>query len=201
MANPLRRKSRAGKKTEELRQTLWPDLDPDMLWDVNYDDGYTPVPRTMPIMISIIDDLTKGKPAGVTFFELWCRAYGEMYVSLGAAASLATHSGYSGQRAVRVWQERVESLEKLGFIKTKPGSAGRYSHSVLLNPHKVLRNLYEEGNSGISKEKYDALVERATEIGAKDFKTVAAVHAPAPMLATPPALTPSEKTGITEETL
>lgn len=49
-----------------------------------------------------------------------------MYVSLAAAAALATHSGYSGPKAVRMWQERVEQLEKLGFILTKNGAAGGF---------------------------------------------------------------------------
>ncbi|KXF78588.1 hypothetical protein ATN84_01985 [Paramesorhizobium deserti] len=124
----------------------------------------------MPIIIKIIDDLTKGTPAGNTFFELWCRAYSEMYVSLGAAGTLATHSGYSGQRAVRMWQDRIELLEELGFIRTKSGSAGRFAHAVILNPHKIIRQLRETNHGGITTEKYEALVERATEIGATDFK-------------------------------
>ncbi|MCA2370021.1 hypothetical protein ATU3B_00180 [Agrobacterium genomosp. 3 str. CIP 111-78] len=166
------RKTRAARKTEALRATLWPDLDKSLLWNSYSDDGYTPVPRTMPIVMSIIDDLTKGKPASTTFLELWCRAFNEMYVSLGAAASLATHSGYSGIRAVRMWQDRIELLDELGFIRTKNGSAGRFSHAVVLNPHKVIRKLFEDGHQGVSKEKYDALVERATEVGSDDFKPI-----------------------------
>lgn len=167
-----RRHSRASRKTRELRATLWPNLDTSMLWNSDHDDGYTPVPRTMPIIMAIIDDLTKGKPSGRAYFELWCRAYNEMYVSLGAAAALATHSGYSGVRAVRMWQERIELLEEFGFIRTKSGSAGKYSHAVVLNPHKVIRALREAGNNAILSEKYEALVERATEVGSDDFKQI-----------------------------
>ncbi|ANN57531.1 hypothetical protein A9174_12690 [Mesorhizobium loti NZP2037] len=166
----IRKKSKAGRKTEELRDTLWPDLDRALLWDSHSEEGYTPVPRTMPIIIKIIDDLTKGTPAGNTYFELWCRARAEMYVSLGAAGSLATHSGYSGQRAVRQWQDRIELLAELGLIRIKGGSAGKYAHAVVLNPHKIIRRLHEEGHEGILSERYDALVERANEIGSTDFK-------------------------------
>jgi len=164
------KKKRAARKTEALRTSLWPDLDKTLLWNSYNDDGYTPVPRTMPIVMSIINDLTKGKPAGTTFLELWCRAYNEMYVSLGSAVALATHSGYSGPRAVRMWQERIEQLDELGFIRTKNGAAGRYAHAVILNPHKIIRKLYEDKHSGIMKEKYEALAERASEIGSDDFK-------------------------------
>lgn len=182
---PIRKKSKAGKKTEELRDSLWPDLDKTLLWDSHSEEGYTPVPRTMPIIIKMIDDLTKGTPAGNTYFELWCRARAEMYVSLGAAGSLATHSGYSGQRAVRQWQDRIDLLVELGFIRIKGGSAGKYSHAVVLNPHKTMRRLREAGHQGISTEKYDALVERANEIGSTDFK----VQPTAPLTATPAATT------------
>ncbi|TBF85692.1 hypothetical protein [Rhizobium leguminosarum] len=173
------KKKRAARKTEDLRASLWPELDTDLLWDAGYDDGYTPVPRTMPIIMAIINDLTKGKPSGPAFLELWCRAYNEMYVSLGAAAALATHSGYSGLKAVRMWQERIEKLETLGFILTKNGSAGRFSHAVILNPHKVIRKLYEAGHSGVTKEKYEALAERANEVGSEDFKVKSAATAAA----------------------
>lgn len=167
---PPIKKKRAARKTESLRAELWLDLDPELLWDVDSHDGYTPVPRTMPI----INDLTKGKPAGPAFLEFWCRAYKQMYVLLGAAAALATHSGYTGPKAVRNWQERIEQLEALGFIRTARGSAGRFSHAVILNPHKVIRSLYESGNVGVTPDKYDALKERANEIGSEDFKPVAA---------------------------
>ncbi|MBZ9843984.1 hypothetical protein [Mesorhizobium sp. CA5] len=167
----MAKKSRAAKKTEALRASLWPDLDPSHLWSRHTDDGYTSIPRTLPIIMSIIDDLTKGKPASAAYFELWCRAFDEMYVSLGAAAALATHSGYSGQRAIRMWQERIESLDKLGFIRTKEGSAGRLSHAVILNPHLVIKALHDKKHPGVTKEKYAALVERATETGSDDFQS------------------------------
>lgn len=166
----MARISKAAKKALELRSNLWPDLDPTLLWNRHEMDGYTSVPRTMPIVTDIIDDLTKGKPAGRTYFELWCRAYDEMYVSLGSASTLATHSGYSGPRAVRMWSERIESLVKLGFILVEEGSAGKLAHALVLNPHLVIKRLYANKAAGISKAKYNALMERATEIGSEDFK-------------------------------
>jgi hypothetical protein len=38
----------------------------------------------------------------------------------------------------------------------------------------VIRSLYESGNVGVTPDKYDALKERANEIGSEDFKPVAA---------------------------
>lgn len=124
----------------------------------------------MPIIMAIIDDLTKGKPSSAAYFELWCRAYDEMYVSLGLSASMAAHCGYTGQRAVRMWAERIEYLADLGFIRVKPGASGKLSHAVIVNPHLVIKKLYEAKNPGVTQEKYIALVERATEIGSLDFQ-------------------------------
>lgn len=163
------KKSRAAKKTEALRKTLWPELNRSHLWNRLEDDGFTSIPRTMPIVLSIIDDMTKGKPASAPYLELWCRAFDEMYVSLGAASMLALHSGYTKQRATRMWLERIELLSDLGFILTKEGSSGKFSHALILNPHLVIKNHYENKKGGIMREKYDALVERATEIGSLDF--------------------------------
>lgn len=151
------------------RESLWPDLKAEDFWSRHEDDGFTSVPRTLPIVLNIIDDLTKGKPASAPYLELWCRAFDEMYVSLGTAAALAASSGYNGPRAVRMWADRIESLAQLGFIRLAEGSSGRLSHAVILHPHKVVQKLHEAKQPGLLKAKYDLLVERARDVGADDF--------------------------------
>lgn len=69
-----------------------------------------------------------------------------------------------------MWSERIELLAKYGFILIREGSSGKLSHALIINPHLVIRKHYENNMGGIMKEKYDALVERATEIGSVDFK-------------------------------
>jgi hypothetical protein len=162
------------KKVLELRARLWPEIDFDkQLWYRKTNDGFITMPRTMPLIISIIDDLTKGGPAGSTYMELWCRTYDEMYVSLSKAREIAFHSGFTGQRAERTWAEKVRKLDELGFISVRPGQAGPLSHALVLNPYVTIKRLYEQGNVGVTKEKYNALVERAIEIGAEFENQVA----------------------------
>lgn len=156
------------KKIKDLRARLWPDLSENELWSRKKHDGYTTIPRTMPLVLSIIDDLTKGQPASSTYLELWCRAYDEMYVSLGKPDELAFHSGFVGQRARRTWIDRIRSLRDLGFIRVAPGSSGEFSHAVILNPHIVLKRLKEKGTAGLTENQYNALLERANDIGATD---------------------------------
>lgn len=165
-----RRSRKVGEKTLTLRSKLWPDLSENEFWDRNLYDGFTTIPRTLPIIMNIIDDLTKNKPASKTYFTLWCTAYDEMYVSLGKQQDLAYQSGFTGQRAIRTWRERMLSLEDLGFIKSAAGPRGDLSHAVILNPHFVIRRLWKKNTPGLTAAAYNTLVERANDIRAEDME-------------------------------
>ena len=158
-----------GARTAALRKQHFPDMGDEELWQHAKYPGFTPVPRTMPIIMNIIDDLTKGKPASMTYFSLWCKSFEEMYVNLSSAEDLAFYSGFTGQRAVRTWRERMESLARLGFVKTAPGPRGGMSHAAIPNPHFVIRRLHRDGCPGLTEAAYGTLVDRAAEIGAADM--------------------------------
>tara|TARA_Y100000815_G_scaffold252830_1_gene257543 strand:- start:3331 stop:3891 length:561 start_codon:yes stop_codon:yes gene_type:complete len=163
-------KKKISKKIIELRAKLWPDLSPEDLWHRNVYDGFTSIPRTMPLIMNIIDDLAPGsKRTSMTYLALWGQAFDEMYVSLQNADELAFYSGYTGQRAVRSWKERLKELDKLGFIRTASGTAGEFSHAVILNPHFAIRRLHAAKIPGLTAAAYNALVERAIAISAEDM--------------------------------
>jgi len=164
-----RRYKQVVEKVIALRSKFWPDLTEEELWNRKEFDGFTSIPRTMPIIMNIIDDLTKTKPASMTYLTLWCRAYDEMYVSLNDPAELAFHAGFTGQRAIRTWQDRMTALEKLGFVKLATGPRGSLSHAAIPNPHFVIRRLHEQKTPGLTAAAFNTLVERANEIGAKDM--------------------------------
>lgn len=158
------------RRIRELRDKFWPEVNFDKeLWHRKRNDGFTTIPRTLPLIVGIIDDLTKGGPAGMTYAELWCRSFDEMYVSLSKSKEMAFCSGFTGQRAERTWAEKIRKLAELGFIKIKGGQAGHLSHALILNPYLVIKKLHNDKHPGLSQEKYDALVERAIEIGATDL--------------------------------
>jgi len=156
------------KKIESLKDKLWPDTVEGEVWHRKKNDGYFTLPRTMPLILSIIDDLTKGTPASSVYLELWSRAYDEMYVSLSRASEMAYHSGFTGQRAVRAWSDRIKKLHELGFIGLKEGSAGPLSHVLIYNPHVAIERLHKKKHSGLIESKYMSLVERGNDIGADD---------------------------------
>lgn len=163
-------RKKIAKKVIDLRSRLWPDLSEDELWSRGRYDGFTTIPRTMPLIMNIIDDLSKGsKHTSITYLALWGHAFDEMYVSLQNADDLAFYSGFTGQRAVRTWKERIKALDELDFIRTAPGTSGPYSHAVILNPHFVIRRLYEAKTPGLNAASYNALVERAIAISAEDM--------------------------------
>lgn len=164
-----RRMSNITKKQLQLRKQLWPDLDEKRLWLRNEKDGFTTIPRTMPLICFIIDCLSKGKPISSAYLELWCRAYDECFVTLYNHQEHALHSGFSGQRAVNTWRERIRILGDLGFIDLKAGPSGEISYALIYNPYEIIKQHREEKHLGITDELYNSLIARAINIGADDL--------------------------------
>jgi hypothetical protein len=140
------------------------------LWLRKERHGFITVPRTMPLIMQIMDDMSKGKPIGATYFELWCRAHDECLVTLTKAEELAFHAGFTGQRALSTWRERLRILKKLGFVDIKEGPAGEFSYALILNPYLVIKKHFEHHKTpGITQRTYNSLQQRAIDIGATDL--------------------------------
>lgn len=155
----------------EARAKIWPDVTNLMLWDRNERDGFSTVPRAMPLIMSIMDGLSeKGFPVGQTYLELWCRLYDELFLTLNRPEEMAFYAGFTGQRAVRTWKDRVKRLAELGFIDLKSGPLGDMSYAIFFNPYHVIKRAYLRGE--VQEDKYRALVIRANEIGAFDLDDI-----------------------------
>jgi hypothetical protein len=150
----------------ELRTQFWPDIDESELWHRKRATGFTTVPRTMPLVMRIMDSLTSGKPVSAVYLDLWCRAPDEAILSLEKAQEMAFSSGFTGERGVGTWSTRLDILASLGFIKLAEGQFGKRSYALLLNPHLVVQRLKKKVSSGL----YNALLSRANSIGATDLK-------------------------------
>lgn len=155
----------------EARAKIWPDVTNLMLWDRNERDGFSTVPRAMPLIMNIMDGLSdKGFPVGQTYLELWCRLYDELFLTLNRPEEMAFYAGFTGQRAVRTWKDRVKRLADLGFIDLKSGPLGDMSYAIFYNPYHVIKRAYLKGE--VQEDKYRALVIRANEIGAFDLDDI-----------------------------
>ena len=97
------------------------------------------------------------------------RAFDESFVTLSKPREMAFHSGFVGQRAERTWRGRMRILAELGFIDLQPGPSGPMSYALIFNPYLVIRRHHDQGHPGVREDKYNALIERAGEIGATDF--------------------------------
>lgn len=181
----------------ELRQKLWPDVGQERLWSRHTHDGYTTLPRCMPLIMGIMDDMAKGQPVSMTYLELWCRSFDENFVVLSKPQGTAFGSGFSGQRAERTWRNRLALLQKLKFIDLKGGPSGPASYALIYNPYKVIEWHHNEGTSGLRADKYNALMERALEVGDESLTPPAppeTTAAPAPAPAAPGAAAPTATT-------
>ena len=153
--------SKAQEKAKALRDSVWPDLDEQMLWNRKSVSGFTTIPRTMPLIMNIIDALTKNKPAGSAYFVMWCRTFDHSLLVIDNPMTLAVEAGFSGERALSTWKDRMRSLVELGFIDAKEGPSGPYHYVLLFNPHKVVWDL----KGKIQESTFRQLQTRAIEIG------------------------------------
>ncbi len=155
----------------QLRDKLWPELKEDRLWSRLRMEtkGFITVPRCMPLILQIMDSLSKGKPVSSTYLDLWCRTFDESLVTLNKPQEMAFHSGFTGQRTVTTWRSRVKILSDLEFIDVKSGPSGPMSYALVYNPYLVIKDHHAKKTPGIGEDQYNALIARAIEIGAKDL--------------------------------
>ena len=142
-----------------------------MLWSMDK-EGWVALPRLMPLMLSIMDDLSgKGFPVSRTYLELWSRIrIEESFLALNRPEEMAFHAGFEGQRALRTWKDRMQRLANLGFIGVKPGPLGDLSYAVVYNPYHVIKRAYVAGR--VHENKWQALVIRANEVSAFDLDDI-----------------------------
>lgn len=148
MASKKAKSTRMSKKMKamlELRNRFWPEIGEAQLWSRQRDDGYTSIPRTMPLILRIVDALCqKGAPVSSSYLSLWCRNWDQSIIEITNENEMAFESGFSGQRAVYTWSRRIRQLESLGFIKIKPGAKSEFQYVLLLHPHQVIVRLFQE---------------------------------------------------------
>lgn len=167
--------SKAKESALKMRAHLWPEAKDANLWirDDETRKGFTTIPRTMPIFINLIQDVSKhvsgGKsiPAGRSYLVLWGRVWDEGFVKIEQEAAAALEAGYAGERNVTTWREHLRVLHALGFIDTKAGPSGPFQYVLLWNPYHAVKALKAKG--WVQEAAYTALYQRAIDIGATDL--------------------------------
>lgn len=178
MATTLKGKA-VRSKDIELRDTYFEDAG-DRIWDRTKHHGFATVPKTMPLLMRALDELSKGKPLGQTYFALFCATWDNGFFRLGRSTDLPYASGFTGPRGVRGWQERMKLLESFGFVEIRASGDQKFGLAFLPNPNIILLNLWEkkmtqgkgpfepEGLAGLQEATMSAFLERAIDVGAND---------------------------------
>lgn len=74
------------------RELLWPGAEP-WLWDRLANKGFATVPKTMPLILQIMDDLSNGKPLSSTYLGLWCETWDNSMVNASKHQDMAHAQG------------------------------------------------------------------------------------------------------------
>jgi len=163
MATSGQPKITAEQKRVNLREQIFPGCAGE-LWNRKQVNGFTTIPRTLNLIMTLIDQLTdrkKGHDLSRTYFELWCRAYDDYFIEVSDADAFAFAAGYVTR--VRSWEERISVLAELGFVKVAPNGNKKQGYILLVDPHRVVKQLKADGK--ITAEWWGAYTKRASDIG------------------------------------
>lgn len=163
-----REASAIAKKQLAIRELHWPKAEP-YLWDRKAHKGFTTIPKTMPLILKIMDEMTKGAPVSSTYLTLWCNTWDNSFVTLNRNGEMANASGFGGQRGEHTWLTRVKKLRELSFIDVKAGKSGPLGNAIIWNPHLVIRWHREKGTPGLTATSFNSLLELALDTGAQDM--------------------------------
>lgn len=166
MANAQQATTKRLKMSERAEQQLqlhFPNWAPEWLWRRKSNDGYTTLPRTLPIVMQAVDEQSKGQPAGHTLFCLWARSPDHPLVTIENPATFAAEAGFDGVRAVDTWRRRMKRLRELNLIVNKKGPSGDFHYVLLMNPNVALELM--RNNNLVQTDLYARFMDRLTEVG------------------------------------
>lgn len=159
------------ERAQQLMQVHFPDVPDAWKWGRKTNDGFITIPRTLPIVMQVIDDQSKGQPAGHVLFCLWARSPDHAVITIENTTTFAAEAGFLGERAVDTWRRRMKTLRELNFITTKPGASGEFHYVMLLNPNVAVEKMRCNGN--VQDRLYSRFIERLAETGAyRDIELV-----------------------------
>jgi hypothetical protein len=166
MANQKQAATRRLKMSERAQQQLelhFPGFPAQWLWRRKTNDGFTTLPRTLPLVMQAIDGQSKGQPAGHTLFCLWARSPDHPLVTIENPATFASEAGFEGERAVDTWRRRMKQLQALNFIAPKRGPSGDFHYVLLVNPNVAVEHMRARGL--VQDGLYARFLDRLVEVG------------------------------------
>lgn len=159
-----KRRLTMAERAQQLMEVHFPNIPDALKWTRKTHDGFSTIPRTLPIAMQIIDADSKGQPAGHVLFCLWARMPDHPVIMIENPSTYAAEAGFLGERAVDTWRRRMKKLRELNFIMTKPGASGEFHYVMLTNPNAAVEWMRELGK--VQDGLYGRFIDRLPEIGA-----------------------------------
>lgn len=159
---PSTKPNKSAVRRLQVRDGIWPDA-ASFAWDRKKEKGFCTIPRTLTLILTLIDHLQNGKDASRVYFDRWCRAFDDYYIEVSDEQAFSYSSGYVSGRGIRTWRERIKVLEKYGFIRIQKTGTKPYGAIFVVDPHKAMKQLHEKGE--VPKNWWAAFSQRAAEIG------------------------------------
>ncbi len=160
----VKRLSEYDRRLRERRDALWADA-PAVVWTTDTDPaGYCVVPRTLTLISTLINAISKTEPSRV-YMDLWLRQRNDGLVEIDDAEEMAAAAGLRGTRARKSFREKLDELERLGFIRIKGGGVHRYKHILLLHPHDVVQQIRQVTPEKIPPGWWELFEGRLMEVG------------------------------------
>ncbi|WP_218568971.1 hypothetical protein [Pseudomonas sp. 2FE] len=159
-----KRRLTMSERAQQLMLVHFPNISDAWKWTRKTHDGFSTIPRTLPIAMQAIDAQSKGQPAGHVLFCLWARSPDHPVITIENPSTFAAEAGFLGERAVDTWRRRMKKLRELQFIVTKPGASGEFHYVMLTNPNAAVE--WMRTHSLVQDGLYSRFIERLPEIGA-----------------------------------
>ena len=166
MANQKQAATKRLTMSERAQQQLelhFADVPSQWVWRRKTNDGFTTLPRTLPLVMQAVDKQSKGQPAGHTLFCLWARSPDHPLVTIENPATFASEAGFEGERAVDTWRRRMKRLEELKLIFPRRGSSGDFHYVLLSNPNVAMEFMHV--GKLVQTGLYARFLDRVIEVG------------------------------------
>ncbi|HEL3221312.1 hypothetical protein [Stenotrophomonas sp. PSU-St7] len=199
MKQAVARRVKMSERAEHQRQIHFAGVDDAWIWNRKKNNGFSTVPRTLPIAMQAADEQSKGQPPGHVLFCLWARAPDHPVLVIDNPITFAAEAGFTGPRAVDTWRRRMKRLQELQLIVAKAGPSGDFHYVLLTNPNSAVE--WMRSNQMIQDVLYSRFWDRLSEVGG--LGEMGAIHAHWAQATAkqdePPSLPPPPPTDLTAE--
>ena len=143
----LKTSGKATLRREQLLDQFFPGWKEEAWKCSGLEPGFTPVPRTLSFISILIRELReeKGDDPSRVYLDLWFRAFKGQLVEVRDPRECAYCCGFTGERGLRSWHDRIMWLADQGFIRTAKMYGNEISHIFLRDPDMVVWKLKSDG--------------------------------------------------------